>query len=196
MSRAGRGLRGVLEAAGDSLSRLPRGAALGVVAGWLGLISWLSSWPAQGVTTQWSRGLTLNLGHAFLFGLLALWCALCLPRTAARGLHGASGSASSSAWPSLSVPVRVGLVLLVALFGLLDETHQHLGGRGRDFSLFDVLTDATGAWCTLAIAAYLWRGGGSEGGLVVRLSGAAAACLVAAAFATWGPELWPGLGWL
>ena len=201
-------LRGALRATGGVLLRLPRGLAVVVVVAWLGLISWFSSWPAQGVPSLGAAGFTTNLGHAFLFGLLALWCVLCLPRPGPRVLAGTRGAgesgkhaavearvAAAGAWPVLGLGVRTGLVVLVAFFGLLDETHQHLADQGRDFSLFDVVTDATGAWCVLAIAAYLRREGATEAGLVGRVISAVLACFAAAGLATWGPELWPGIGW-
>lgn len=192
-SPATSGLRGTLLATGQVLLGLPRKGAAVVVLLWLGLIYWLSSWPAGGVPSFGASGLLTNLGHAFLFGLLGLWCALCLPRPPHQARAGARGTRP---WPPLGPRVRVLLVLLVALLGLLDESHQHLADRGRDFSLLDVLTDVTGAWCVLAIAAYLRRHDSSEAGLVARLVGAVGACLLAAALATWGPELWPDLGWL
>ena len=193
------GLRGALGALGDGLLHLPRGFYAGLVVGWLALISWFSSWPARGVSSLGATALVTNLGHAFLFGMLALWCALCLPRPGGRGPtggKGAGGGRHASSWPALGVGVRVALLVLVALLGLLDETHQHMADRGRDFSLFDVVTDATGAWCLLCVAAYLRRDGTTEAGLAARVLAAVLACLAAAALATWGPRLWPGVGWL
>ena len=179
--RAG-GLHSLLVATGALLLRLPRGlAGVGVLA-WMGLITWFSSWPAKPSPGFTVLSLTTNLGHAFLFGILALWAALALPR------HGG--------WPELDRRTRAWLVGLAGAFGLVDELHQHLAGLGRNFSLFDVVTDLVGAFCVLSVAAYLRRPDSTAGGVAARLALATVACLAAAAAATWGPLTWPDVYWL
>ena len=92
--------------------------------------------------------------------------------------------------------MRLRIVVFAGAFGLVDELHQHLAGRGRDFSLFDVLTDVVGAACVLAVAAYVKRPGATAGGVAARLAVSTVACLAAAVAATWGPLAWPHLTWL
>lgn len=181
-TRPGRGLLDRFASLARGLLRLPRAGAYVVAVGWMGLITWFSSWPSQGVAAFRATALITNLGHAPLFGLLGLWLALTRPRP--------------DGWPRLDRAARLRLVALVAVLGVVDELHQHLAGRGRDFSLFDVVTDATGAWCLLAVAAYVRRDDASEWGLVARLGAGVLACYAAALAATWGPRVWPTLTWL
>jgi len=111
----------------------------------------------------------LNTGHALLFGLLAFWILLALPRR--------------EGWPVLSRS-SVALLLGLALsLGALDELHQG-SVPGRAMSAADVLTDLTGAACVLWICAFAGRPGASEHGLRLRLLLCLAACAAAGGLAT------------
>lgn len=176
------GIHAALLAVGEFLVRLPRWlAGVGLLA-WMSLITWFSSWPAKPTSELSHLALTTNLGHAFLFGILAMWIALCLPRR--------------EHWPVLARDARLRILGLAMACGLLDELHQYLADRGRDFSLLDVVTDMVGAWCVLTVAAYVRRPGATGAGLVGRLALSTLACVAAAAAATWGPPAWPDLTWL
>jgi len=163
-----------LRATGRWLQRIPRGRAWIPALAWFGLISALSSLPAAPGGTLGFASLVLNLGHAPLFGVLALLLALSLPRE--RG------------WPVLGRREVVLLLFATLLLGTLDELHQHLWSIARDPSLFDVATDVTGAACVLWIASYV-RGAASDGGLSLRLGAGLLLCVLAAALATWDATL-------
>lgn len=168
-----------LRALGRSLARLPRALALVPVLLWMGLIRWLSSLPAGEGLPSWIGGYVTNLAHAPLFGLLALWAALVLPR--------------AGGWPRLG-PRHVAAVLgFVLLYAVLDELHQ-ASSPGRHPSPYDVLTDLVGAACVLWIAAYLDAGAATERGLIWRLLLGVAFCLAAALLATYEPLIGPPLG--
>ena len=74
-----------------------------------------------------------NAGHVVLFGLLALWLALALPRDGGAG------------WPRLAgrVAATMGVVGLVSAWGAVDEWHQSFTGRTP--SVLDWLTDTVAA---------------------------------------------------
>jgi len=175
----------VLRRVGAALLRLPRERAWIPVVLWLALITWLSSRPSRDVPGgDWYPILT-NLGHAPLFGLLGLWMALALPREG-----GARG------WPRLDAAGRRAVLLAVAACAVLDELHQHFGGRGRDLSLLDVGTDLVGAAGVLLVAAYAGRRDATSPGLWLRLGLAAGASVGMAAAATWVPGSVPDAWWL
>ena len=198
-------LTSVLRAVGALLLFVPRLRALLPALLWIGLIGWLGSWSSTGVGDLGRTAFLTNLGHAPLYGILALWLALALPRgrppgpdlagagAATRGFHGALGV---GAWPRIRGAGRWWVLGAVAVVGVADEVHQKLGDRGRDFSLFDVLTDLVGAACVLAVVAYLGRDEASDRGLAGRLALGLAACGAAAALATWAPLWFPGVSWL
>jgi len=175
-----------LRAAGALLLFLPRRAVVVLVVLWTALIGWLGSWSSAGVGDLGTGAFVTNLAHAPLFGLLALWLALLLPRYGA----GAGG------WPRLDGGARGGVLAAVGLWALADEVHQLLLNRGRDFSLLDVATDLVGAACVLAVVDYLGRDAAGDRGLCARLALATAACLAAGACATWGTLAFPDAGWL
>ena len=158
-----------LRGAGALLQRLPRGFAWLPVGAWMALIWGLSSQVGDDEPRPAWMGWVSNLAHAPLFGLLALWLALALPR---RG-----------GWPRLDGRAIVAIVLVVGLWGGIDELHQSTV-LGRDASLSDVLTDLTGAVCTLWIAAYVGSGEASDRGLWKRLGLGILACSLAALLAT------------
>ena len=174
-------LRGV----GAALLRLPRGLAWIPVVLWLALITWFSSWPQKDVGQAGWTPIFTNLGHAPLFGLLALWMALALPR-----------EAGERGWPRLDAAGRRAVLLAVGAAAILDELHQHLGGRGRELSLLDLGTDLVGAAGLLLVAAYAGRADATGAGLWLRIGLAAGACVGAAAAATWVPGSLPDVWWL
>jgi hypothetical protein len=183
----------VLRALGALLLHLPRARAAVPIALWTALIWGLSSLSTRGIGTFGRITFLGNLGHAPLFGLLALWFALALPReTTAPGRAGAP----RSGWPQVDRAGRAWVLAAVALWGFGDELHQHLAGLGRDFSLFDLVTDLVGAAAVLAIVDYAGRDGAGERGLWGRLALGVAASVAAAALATWGPAGLPGAAWL
>jgi hypothetical protein len=106
-----------------------------------------------------------------MYGLLALWAALGVPRE--RG------------WARLDARAVGAILALVFTYALVDEWHQSMT-PGRTPSAWDVLTDLAGAGATLAVAAYAGRAAARERGLWLRLAVGLAACMVAAALATYG----------
>lgn len=176
------GAVGALRGIGAHLQRIPRPGAVVPLAAWAGLITWLSALPASAAATLSPFAAAANLAHAFLFGILALWMVLLLPR--------------EDGWPRLGRRERAGVLAAVALAGLLDETHQALAGAGRDFSLLDLATDLVGAAAVLSVVAHLRDPGATDGGLGARLAGGTLACVAAAALSTYVPRLFPAATWM
>ena len=112
-----------------------------------------------------------NFAHAVVYGLLALWSALLLPR--------------ADGWPRLRRGAVLAILAFVLAIGVLDEWNQSQR-PGRDGSWTDVLTDVVGALATLAVIAYAGRGDAREHGLWRLLAVGTLACLLAAANATFG----------
>lgn len=166
-----------LHRAARALLRLPRAGAWGLCLAWYALICGLSSRPGSVEPSHWSMQVLSNAAHAPLFGLLAAWIALLLPRR--------------DGWPDLGPRGRAVLLGAIALLGALDELHQALT-PGRDLSLFDLGTDLTGAAATLHIVAGLTRAGAR---VVPRLGLAACASFVAGACATFVPRCFPDVAW-
>ena len=136
---------------------------------WYGLIFSLSAQPSPRLPGPISGSWALNTGHSLIFGLLALWMIVALPRN--RG------------WPLIrrgSAAIVLGLVIVL---GTLDELHQG-GVPGRFMSATDVITDLTGAACVLWICAYTSSERAVERGLRQRLALCIVACCAAGAFAT------------
>lgn len=123
----------------------------------------------------------LNLGHAPLFGLLALLAVPLLPRV--------------EGWPRLDLRNRVALVGAVLLYGLSDEWHQSRIPH-RSASALDLVTDGVGALATVTVIAYVGFGGATGWGLAWRLGVGLLACVAAAAGATFLPRLEGAPGWL
>ncbi|MDF1799306.1 MAG: VanZ family protein [Planctomycetota bacterium] len=163
--------RRLLAWSGDRLLRLPRPAYALVVVLWAGLI-WLSSSRegAPEVGTFWWSVLG-NLAHAPLFGLLALWLALALPR--------------AGGWSRLSGRDRLVILALVLAWGVTDEWHQSWV-YGRDASWIDLCTDFVGALVTLDVARAAGDPESTEAGLRWRLLRATLACVLCAIAATIG----------
>ncbi|MBM3977037.1 MAG: hypothetical protein FJ299_08615 [Planctomycetes bacterium] len=130
----------LVRGAGELCLRAPRGAWACVALAWMAAIWWLSSLEAgPGARAFWMVWL-LNCGHAFEFGMLALWLALALPRRAA-----------PRPWADLTSARIVAVSVLVLGWAVLDEWHQS-NVRGRDATPFDLVTDACGCLGVLLVA--------------------------------------------
>jgi VanZ family protein len=136
---------------------------------WLALIWQLSSLPSRDEPRHFAQGWLANSAHAPLFGLLALWCALALPR--------------ADGWPRLTPRSGCAIVLFVLGYGILDELHQSTVA-GRDASSLDILTDVVGAICTLWLASYAGAATATARGVGARLAAGLAACALAGLAAT------------
>ena len=188
--RAGSPAVSLLRSIGALLQRIPRRAAWVPVLIWVGCIAWLGSRPPGGQEPGLLGSLPANLAHAPLYGLLALWAVLLVPRSPAPGRW------PVVRWPLVDGRAVGGVLALVLSCAVLDELHQAFGGRGRDGSVLDILTDLVGAACVLAVIAYLGRVGATGPGLWSRLGAGVLACLVAASLATWGGEWLGAAAWL
>lgn len=159
-----------LRVLGAWLVRLPRGFFALVAILWIALIAYLSSQTLEEAPGGPLWRFLGNGVHVPLFGLLALWVALALPRRA------------SDRWPRLSLSTGALIVLFVLLNGAMDEWHQST--TGRNASVSDVLTDTVAASWVVVVASYVSRSEASAGGTRSRLWGGVAVCLVAVAIAT------------
>lgn len=165
-------LLGLLRAAGRALLLVPRPLAPLPALAWMGLIAWLSNLSGEAGPPSILGGFVNNLAHAPLYGLLALWFVLALPR--------------AGGWARLDGRSAAWVLGAVLAYALLDEWHQSTS-PGRDASGYDVLTDGVGAACTLWVIAYLGRTGAGQRGLVLRLAAGVALCCAAALLATFEP---------
>jgi len=171
-----------LHSIGAALQRLPRAVCWTLVVAQYGLICCLSSIPGAKVPSSRLWAVVTNLGHAPLFGLLAMWITLLVPRKAG--------------WPDLIRPRVVAVLAAVAACGLLDELHQRFLTTGRDMSVFDICTDLAGASAVLAVAHYVGGANNRALGLSWRLAAGLAACVASACAATFIPHMFPSLEWL
>lgn len=110
-----------------------------------------------------------NCAHAPLFGLLALWCVVALPR--------------ADGWPRLGPRALAAILLLVLAYGVVDELHQGTT-PGRHPSAFDVLTDLVGAACSLWLAGHVGSRGATARSTGLRLVAGLALCALAGLVAT------------
>jgi VanZ family protein len=157
-----------LRRTGALLQRIARPLAPLLVVAWVAFIWWLSARPAGQPSSSLFRHWLWNSAHAPLFGLLALWSVLVLPRAAG--------------WPKLERGSIALVMLFVFAVAVLDELHQSYT-PGRDMSPLDVLTDLIGAGCTLAVIAYLGDERAYERGLWQRLISGLLLCSGAGALA-------------
>jgi VanZ family protein len=164
-----------LRSVADACLFAPRGFWAIVALAWMGGIWLLSSLQTlPGSRSFWFAWL-LNCGHAFEFGMLALWLALALPRRE-----------HPRPWADLTA-ARVLLVFVLAMsWAVIDEWHQSQV-VGRDATVFDLATDACGILGVLWIA----RGAGrhaeverGERGLRVSFAAAFVASALAGLAAT------------
>ena len=152
------------------------GAVLAVA--WIALIWNLSARPPSDLSQGTPTGAWLtNLAHAPEYAALATWLAIAARR---RGDPVAPGPRLGS-W----------IVVACLLHGVEDELHQSTV-PGRDASVLDVLTDVVGS--AAAIAALRAAGDRVRFARVVLLG--LAACVAAAALATFLPLLDPEITWL
>jgi len=170
----------ILRAIGSLLLRIPRRWAFLPAILWAGLIFVASSQPAPSIGGDVPfLGLLENFAHALVYGVLAVWLALAAPR---RG-----------GWVELRPPAVAAILLAVLLYGASDEWHQSFT-PGREATALDVVTNVAGAVATLACIAALGRGHSAGRALWIRIALGLFACLAAAYFATYGPELLGGTG--
>lgn len=157
---------------GRVLLGLPRVAGVLLAAAWMAFSWWLSSGThgPQGDGRWW--GFLSNLAHAPLFGLLALWWIVALPRRE-----------GPVRWARLGVREMGLVVALVLAWGAVDEWHQS-GVDGRVASWTDLVTDGVGATAVLVVAAYAGRSDARGAGVVGRLVLGLVACALAAGVAT------------
>lgn len=167
-----RTLVGALRVAGAFLQRAPRGWALVAALAWMGAIRGLSSLSGESLGQAPGMGYLYNLGHAFLYGVLAACWALCLPR--------------EGGWPRLGLREGALVLALSLAFALLDERLQR-AVPGRTSSAWDLGTDAAGALSMLLVVAHVGAERAADAGLVARVAAGLAACAAAAALATWPP---------
>jgi len=105
---------------------------------WAGVIYYLSSQPGIGIPALFPG--QDKLFHLLAFGLLGF-----LAMGAAR-----SGQQGYEIWQALRI------IALVALYGLLDETHQYFV-PGRSADVYDVIADVTGGLLGAGLMYYLIR---------------------------------------
>lgn len=165
-------LVGALRGAGAFLQRAPRALALCAAVGWMGAIRALSSLPGDSLGQAPALGYLFNLGHAFLYGVLAACWILCLPRE--RG------------WPRLGARESAAVLAVTLAWGLLDELLQR-AVPGRVSSPWDLCSDAAGALSMLWVVRHVGHERARDGGLLLRIATGATLCAAAAALATWPP---------
>lgn len=171
----------LLRAIGARLALLPRTLAWLPIAGWMTLITGLSSIPGRAEPGGWWRGVLANGMHAPLYGLLALWMCLALPR--------------EDGWPRVDAAGALAVLGGVLAFSVVDELHQSLT-PGRDFSMCDVITNLTGAACVLWIARYVRGREAGDRGLLPRLAAGVGVCFCVAGLTTFLGERFPEIYWL
>lgn len=133
---------GVIRGSGRLAVALPRSLWFAAAMAWAGGIFYLSSRPSPPSEPSYLWAWIANMAHAPIYGLLALWLALALPRT---------DSALGHKWSRLD-PKHFHLVLwTVVAYAVSDELHQS-AIAGRDASLFDLFTDFCAAFITLRVA--------------------------------------------
>ncbi|MFN0244723.1 MAG: VanZ family protein [Planctomycetota bacterium] len=172
----------ILRCAGRLLLQVPRGLAWPIVLSWCALIWFLSAQrPIDYGVDEPIFGIATNLGHAPLYGILAIWLALCAPR--------------ENGWVRLDARTIGGILLAVFAYAIADELHQAYV-PGRDASVCDLLTDVVGAYFTLRVAQIVGRGGGERSELARAVAFGLFASLATAALATWLPPMVPAAAWL
>jgi VanZ family protein len=149
---------------------------------WMAVIFRLSAQPAP----DWggpssAASVFRNSGHALEYGVLALLAALVLPR--------------DPDWPRIDKRTYTMVLLLIVLFAISDEYHQHFTPH-RDASACDVLTDTVGAACTLSAIVFAGGRSASEERLARIFYLGIPAVLLAGTIATFVPSLVPWITWL
>ena len=166
-------MRNVLRRTGRGLLRLPRWVPLAAAVAWAAMIWRFSDTAHTGGDPHFPLSWIANLAHAPLFGILGLFLTAGLLRS------------GPGAWPRVEGAAGGVVLLLVGLYGVVDEFHQSTV-PGRDAAGTDVVTDMVGALCVLWIVSYLGRGEATEKGVRGRLLLGVAACAGAALLASLG----------
>jgi hypothetical protein len=172
-----RGALGVLRAVGRGLLALPRAFWAVAAAAWIALIWYLSDQSMEQAPAGPLWRFLANGVHVPLFGLLALWLALALPR--------APATPRFPGCPRLGVGLTVLIVLLVSAYGGVDEWHQSWSGRSPQ--LTDWLTDTVAATWVVVVAASAASTTARPATVARLLWSGLALSLVAVALATWPP---------
>jgi VanZ family protein len=170
-ARAGM-LVAALRASGRVLLAAPRGVGVLLALGWMAFNHWLSSGTRGPDEAAPIYAFVSNLAHAPLFGLLALWWLVALPRRHV-----------PFRWADLSRRHAVAVWLAVVVWGVLDELHQSTVA-GRDASFWDLVTDGVGAAAVLVVVAEVGRSEASTRSVAARLALGVVACAAAALAAT------------
>ncbi|MDG1498655.1 MAG: VanZ family protein [Planctomycetota bacterium] len=132
----------IIRGSGRLAVALPRSFWFATATAWAGGIYYLSSLSSPPSEPSYLWAWIANMAHAPLYGLLALWLALALPR---------ADSDLGHKWSRLD-PKHFHLVLWsVVAYAVLDELHQG-AIAGRDASPYDLLTDFCAAFITLKVA--------------------------------------------
>lgn len=160
-----------LRQVGDLLQKLPRWMGAGLALVWILVIWQLSSLPSSDEPSDFFNSWFYNCGHAPLFGLLALFAIIALPR--------------GGDWPELNRFAWLAVLGFVVGYAGIDEFHQ-ASSPGRSASVLDVLTDAVGAACTLWIVSYVGREDAHTRGLATRFAAGLALCVLAGLISTVG----------
>ncbi len=171
---------GLLRWIAARLFSISRALGASLATAWAGLIWILSSQTLDRVPRGGLWAFASNAFHVVLFGLLALWLVLALPRAPRE--RDPAGSAPSG-WPELTRRNSALIVLAVALYGALDEWHQSFTGRSPSF--FDWLTDGVAAAWVVAVAARVAQPTATRASVAARFGAGLALALGAAALATW-----------
>jgi VanZ family protein len=163
-----------LRSIGALLLRVPRRWGIVPILFWAGLLFFLSSRPAPSIGGGGAvGGLIENFGHALLYGVFAVCLALLLPRT----------KDERGEWVEVRPRATAAILVFVLLYAASDEWHQSFVPE-RDASVYDVITDVVGASATLACIAALGSRERAGRLLALRFVLGLAACLGAAALAT------------
>jgi hypothetical protein len=178
------GVAHALLGVGGALLGISRPFWAACAAAWVALIWYLSEQTVDRVPAGPLWRYLANGMHVPLFGLLALWISLALPRSGrSPDESGSSARAGDGRWPRLGVATSLGVVALVSAFGAIDEWHQ--SWTGRNPSVTDWLTDTVAAAWVVAVAANVARPGAAAGGVRRCFWSGLVLCLVAVALATW-----------
>ena len=176
----------LLRRAGRFLLRIPTPLAWLLVLTWMGLVWALSAStidPPPLLDDFWWP-LIVNLGHAPLFGILALLVAAALLGARVAGDRGASRAPRGDAdLPPLSPALALAAVLWAGIWGGIDEWHQS-GVPGRYATSLDVATDVVGSLCVVWVVAYVLRAEAEEAGVRWRLLVGVGLCVSAASAVT------------
>lgn len=175
------------------------------VAPWIGLLGAIV-WAANIYFLSSQTGLSgppgpyiawlSNLAHAPEYGIFAVFVFLALPCSKVHRPAGAPRNARASEIVSARFSTRrAALVVLISiLYGVSDELHQSFT-PGRDASVLDILTDASGAiLCSAVLVSLSAPVANPRFGRV--LIGGLLACVLSAWCATEVPHRFPDLSWL